>query len=278
MLPTGGLPFVGAWVDHHMTPLITLTTDFGESAPYVAMMKGAILSVHRAARIIDLTHQIRPQDIRHADFFLGATVRYFPTGTIHLGIVDPGVGGQRLPLLIAVGGQFLIGPDNGLFTSAIHALGGSPIVRHLEEPRFWRETVSHTFHGRDLFGPVAAHLASGVDPVEFGPRLRKWVELPMHSAVCWRDKCDGEIRFIDDFGNILTNIPQGQIKELPVRAALNGGPQEHVRWVRTYADAGPGELVCLFSSEGFFEIAVVNGNAATQLHATVGMPIELQFG
>ncbi|MCZ2341150.1 MAG: SAM-dependent chlorinase/fluorinase [Bacteroidales bacterium] len=261
-----------------MSALITLTTDFGETAPYIAAMKGAILSVYRGARLIDLTHQIRPQDIRHADFFLGSAVRYFPAGTIHLAIVDPGVGGQRLPLLIAVGGQFLIGPDNGLFTSAIRTLGGSPIVRQLTEPQFWREQVSHTFHGRDLFGPVAAHLASGVDPEEFGPRLRGWIELPIHSAICWQDRCEGEVCFIDDFGNILTNIPQVQIKELPVRVALNGGLQEHVRWVRTYADAGPGELVCLFSSEGFFEIAVVQGHAAARLQATVGMSVELQFG
>lgn len=261
-----------------MTPLITLTTDYGETAPYVAAMKGAILSVNRAVRLLDLSHQIRPQDIHHADFFLGLAVPYYPAGTIHLAVVDPGVGGQRLPLLVEAGGQFLIGPDNGLFTSVIRALGGTPIVRHLNEPRFWREHVSHTFHGRDLFGPVAAHLAGGITPEEFGPRLRNWIELPIHSAVCWRDKCEGEIRFIDDFGNLLTNIPADRVKELPVRASLNGCPQVHVRWVRTYSDAGPGELVCLFSSDGLFEIAVVQGNAAKRLNATVGMAIELQFG
>lgn len=269
----------GLWTTNsHMTPLITLTTDFGESAPYVAAMKGVLCSLNPKARLIDLSHAIRPQDIRHVDYFLGSAVRYFPRGTIHLAVVDPGVGGERKPLLVEVGGQFLVGPDNGLFTSAIRTLGSEPRVRHLCEKRFWREEISETFHGRDIFAPVAGHLSLEVDPAEFGPIVNQWIELPTHSAVCWRDKCEGEISFIDDFGNIITNIPKTRVKALPIRVSLAGGAQEHVRWVRTYADAGPGELVCLFSSDGFFEIAIVRGHAAAKLGAAVGTTVELQFG
>ena len=261
-----------------MESLITLTTDFGDTAPYVAAMKGVLLSLNPAVRIVDLSHRIRPQDLRHADYFLGVSIPYFPRSTIHLAVVDPGVGGERHALLVEVGGHFLLGPDNGLFTATIRALGGTVTAYRLDQPSYWRKTVSPTFHGRDLFAAVAAHLSRGVPPDELGTPIDHWVTLPSHSAVSWRNSCQGEIAFIDDFGNIITNIPQGQIQSLPVRVSLNGGPPEAVRWVRTYADARPGELICLFSSDNYFEIAQVQGNAAQFLNAQVGMMIELEFG
>lgn len=257
--------------------LITLTTDFGEAAPYVAVMKGVILSIHPNARLLDLTHRIRPQDVAHADYFLGTCVSHFPPGTIHLAVVDPGVGGERKPILIEAGGQFLIGPDNGLFTRAVHTLG-TPTVRVLENPRFRRPEVSATFHGRDIFAPAAAHLSRGVPPAEFGPGQPTWVQRKPTSAVCWGNVCGGEVQFIDDFGNVITNIPADRVKELPVHVSLAGEPPHPLRWVRTYSDAAPGELVSLFSSDGFVEIAEVNGNAAARLRATVGMAVQVRFG
>ena len=261
-----------------MPTLITLTTDFGDTAPYVAAMKGVLLSLNPDVQLVDLSHRIRPQDLRHADYFLSTCIPYFPRETIHVAVIDPGVGGERHALLVEVGGHFLLGPDNGLFTSTIRALGGPVSAYRLDQPRYWRSDVSATFHGRDLFAPVAAHLARGVPPEELGTSLAEWVTLPSRSAVCWQNICQGEIAFIDDFGNIITNIPQGQIQSLPVRVSMNGGPAAAVRWVRTYSDARPGELICLFSSENYFEIAEVQGNAARRLQAEVGMMIQLEFG
>lgn len=259
-------------------PLITLTTDFSEASPYVAVMKGVILSIASDARLLDLTHHIRPQDVSHADYFLGTCVPFYPPGTIHLAVVDPGVGSERNPLLIEAGGQFLIGPDNGLFTRVVHALGGNAVVRTLVNPQFHRPEVSPTFHGRDVFAPAAAHLAHGVAPSEFGPVQAHWVRRKHTSAVCWQNQCVGEVQFIDDFGNVITNIPAGMIRELPIRVTMGERASVPIRWVRTYSDVKGGELVSLFSSDGFVEIAEVNGNAACRLDVTVGTRVELQFG
>ncbi len=260
-----------------MTPLITLTTDFGETSPYVAVMKGVVLSINPAARVLDLSHRIRPQDLRHADYFLGTAVPYFPKGTIHVCVIDPGVGGERKPLLVQAGGQSLVGPDNGIFTRAVKALGEPVCVYELTEPKFRLPAVSATFHGRDVFAPAAAHLSLGTDPAEMGPLLEGMIELEARSAVCWGDRCRGEVQFVDDFGNLITNVPSATVKSLPIRAAVGGAEPHPVRWVRTYADAAPGELVSLFSSDGFFEIAVVHGSAARRLGADVGTPVELHF-
>lgn len=259
-------------------PVITLSTDFGDSSPYVAVMKGIILAIHPDARLLDLTHRIRPQDVAHADYFLGTGVPHFPPGTIHLAVVDPGVGGQRRPILIEAGGQFLVGPDNGIYTRAVHALGGTPTVRAVENPQYRKAEVSATFHGRDIFAPAAAHLARGGPPAEFGPVQSHWVQRRHTSAVCWKNVCAGDVQFVDDFGNVITNIPVGRVKELPVHVSLDGQPPHPLRWVRTYSDAAPGELVSLFSSDGFVEIAEVNGNAARRLTAAVGMTVEVRFG
>jgi S-adenosylmethionine hydrolase len=260
-----------------MTPLITLTTDFGDASPYVAVMKGVILSLNPAARLIDLSHRVPPQGVRHADYFLGTAAPYFPKGTVHVAVIDPGVGSERNPLVVEAGGQLLVGPDNGVFTRAVKTLGEPVCVRKLAEPRFWLPAVSPTFHGRDVFAPVAAHLSLGADPAALGPPLDGMVELEPRSAACWGNRCRGEVQFVDEFGNLITNVPSANVAALPIRVALGGGDPRLIRWVRTYADAAPGELVSLFSSDGYFEVAVVNGSAAHRLGAGVGTPVELHF-
>ncbi len=260
-----------------MSPLITLTTDFGDSSPYVAVMKGVILSLSPAARLLDLSHHIRPQDVRHADYFLGTAVPYFPKGTIHVAVIDPGVGSERHPLLVEVGGHYLVGPDNGLFTGAIRALGSPACFRRLTESQYWRPEVSSTFHGRDVFAPVAAHLSLGIGPQQLGPVVESVVELSHHSAVCWGDRCAGEVQAVDGFGNLITNIPASLVKSLPVQVTLGGTGPQPMRWVRTYADAPPATLVMLYSSDGFVEIAEINGNAARRLGAGDGTSVELHF-
>lgn len=261
------------------SPLITLTTDFGAASPYVPCMKGVIFTICPQARIIDLSHQIRPQDVRHANYFLATAIPYFPAGTIHVAVVDPGVGTDRPALAIQLGGHILVGPDNGLFTTLMASASGSekPLIRRLINPQFWRRTISSTFHGRDVFAPVAAHLACGVGLEELGPLVDDYVRLPLHHAIRRHDHLAGEIQFIDDFGNLISNIPAEMVTALPVKVALGEEREHSLRWVRTYGDAAPGELICLFSSDGFFEIAEVNGNAARRLAAQVGTPLRLHL-
>jgi S-adenosylmethionine hydrolase len=259
-------------------PLITLTTDFGATSPYVAVMKGVILSINPAARLLDLSHRIRPQDLRHASYFLATAVPYFPPDTIHVCVIDPGVGSDRSALYAEAGRQRLVGPDNGIFTGVFRGAGGPTVVYDLAESRFWRRPVSSTFHGRDIFAPVAAHLSLGVDPAELGPVRRDPVELSVRSAVTFGNRWKGEVQFVDDFGNLITNIPACKVKSLPARVSVGGGVPHPIRWVRTYADAAPDDLVCLFSSDGFFEVAQVNGSAAARLAVREGAVVEVEFG
>src|SRR5579883_689253 len=149
------------------SPLITLTTDFGRASPYVAVMKGVILSINPQANIIDLTHEIRPQDVRHASYFLGTAVPYFPPGTIHVCVVDPGVGSERAAISITKNGRYFVGPDNGVFSKVLRCGEGEAITHKLTQSRYWRtNTPSDTFHGRDIFAPVAAHLSLGIQLAE----------------------------------------------------------------------------------------------------------------
>ncbi len=260
------------------SPLITLTTDFGNTSPYVAVMKGVILSINPAATIVDLSHSIRPQDLRHANYFLSTAVPYFPPGTIHVCVVDPGVGSDRVGLYMEAGGQQLVGPDNGIFTNVmLKARKSSTVtVRRLADNRYWRPRISNTFHGRDIFAPVAAHLSLGLDPGLLGPELAEPVSLPTYSAVTFCNRWQGEVQFVDDFGNLITNIPTCKLKLLPVKVSVAGSPKEVLRWVRSYSDGATGELVSLFSSDGYFEIAEVNGNAAQRLGVAAGAVVELE--
>jgi S-adenosyl-L-methionine hydrolase (adenosine-forming) len=260
------------------SPLITLTTDFGTTSPYVAAMKGVVLSINPAATLLDLTHSIRPQDLRHANYFLTSSIPYFPPDTIHLCVVDPGVGSERAALYVKANGQQLVGPDNGIFSGVIRKANKPITVRQLTDHRYWRSRVSQTFHGRDIFAPVAAHLSLGIDPSALGPELPEPVELPTHSAVTFENRWQGEVQFVDDFGNLITNIPACKLKLLPVKVSVAGVPGVILRWVRTYSDATQGELVSLFSSDGYFEIAEVNGNAAKRLGVAAGAVVELEAG
>jgi S-adenosylmethionine hydrolase len=258
------------------SPLITLTTDFGTTSPYVAEMKGVILSINPSATILDLTHSIRPQDLRHANYFLTTAVPYFPPGTIHVCVIDPGVGSERAGLYVKAGDQQLLGPDNGIFSGLIRSADKAAMVRRLADLRYWRQRVSNTFHGRDIFSPVAAHVSLGLDPSLLGPELSEPVELPTHTAVTYGKRWQGEVQFVDDFGNLITNIPACKMKLLPVKVSVAGSTGEVLRWVRTYSDGTTGELVCLFSSDGFFEIAEVNGNAARRLGVATGAVVGLE--
>jgi S-adenosylmethionine hydrolase len=254
--------------------IITLTTDFGEESPYVAAMKGVILGINPLARLIDLSHQIPPQDVRHAAYFLAHSLSYFPSGTIHVVVVDPGVGSERAILYVEIAGQRLLAPDNGCWTM----LSGTPerVIR-VAERRYWRPEVSNTFHGRDIFAPVAGHLSSGLDPALLGPAVQSWARLDSAALKCQSDGIGGEIVFVDHFGNLITNIPAALVQQNPTRLAIGGKACPEFIWGRTYSDAEPGQLLVLISSGGFIEVAVSHGNAAKRLGVGLGESVLLKW-
>jgi S-adenosylmethionine hydrolase len=249
-------------------PLITLTTDFGGDSPYVAAMKGVVLSLNPAARLHDLSHAIPPQDLRHAAFFLSGAVPYFPERTLHIVVVDPGVGTERAMLFIEIGGQRLLAPDNGVWTR----LGKPARVIQLRERQFWRAEVSRTFHGRDILAPVAGHLSLGLDPAALGPKVSDWVRLPAPEFHRGPHGLTGEIIFVDHFGNLVSNIPG---------AALGGASRvtvagQEASLVQAYGEVPPGTLVAVVSSWGTLEVAVTQASAAARLQAGVGTPITIE--
>jgi len=247
--------------------LITLSTDFGISSPYVASMKGVLLGINADARIVDLSHSLPPQKLRHAAYFLAQAVPYFPAGTLHICVVDPGVGSRRALLYVEAGTQRFLAPDNGVLTEVLKVLGGVKLARELTETKFWRSAISSTFHGRDILAPVAAHLSLGVAPTELGPVVADFVRLETPAPRQGANWLEGEVTFVDDFGNLITNFPTTILPEA-FRVSVAG--QVILRFVRTYAEAQPGELVTLISSDGHLEIALVNGNAAEHLRAGSG--------
>jgi S-adenosyl-L-methionine hydrolase (adenosine-forming) len=249
-------------------PLITLTTDFGTKSPYVAAMKGVILLMNPAARLVDLSHDIPPQDIRHAAFFVAAALPHFPPKTLHVIVIDPGVGTERAILYVEWGTQRLLVPDNGCWTllrrDEVHR------VFRLTNAAFWRRVVSRTFHGRDVFAPVAGNLSLGLDPVHLGPMVSDWEQLHVPGVVIRVNEMRGEVMFVDDFGNLLTNIPPSD------KGTVVVGDVEVTERVRAYGEAAPGTLVALTSSFETLEIAEVQGSAARRLGAHVGTPVSLR--
>jgi S-adenosyl-L-methionine hydrolase (adenosine-forming) len=253
--------------------LVTLTTDFGAGSSYVAAMKGALLAVNPAARVLDLTHDLPPQDLVATAYFLADALPWFPRDTIHVIVVDPGVGTGRALLCVAWNGSYLVVPDNGCWTSLIDETGPPPLVHRLTERRFWRPEVSATFHGRDILAPVAGHLSRGTAPADLGPPATTWQRLSLPRPVASPEGVRGEVVVVDRFGNLVTNIPARAVP-LESRVAVPGS--EAVRFVRTYGDAEPGALVALIGSGGRLEVAVVNGSAAARLGLGVGAVVELR--
>jgi S-adenosylmethionine hydrolase len=243
--------------------VITLTTDFGLRDPYVAMMKGVILSLHSEARLVDVTHQIEPGAVSQAAGLVRDAFSHFPAGTIHVVVVDPGVGSVRRPIAVAAAGHAFVGPDNGLFWPIIEAQAGARVV-HLTEKRYFRSAVSKTFHGRDLFAPVAAHLALGVGLEQMGAAIADPVSLPLPKPRRKGDSLIGQIVRIDHFGNLITNIRRRELEPFLMAAppVVEVGRTRVEGLGQAYADVGPGELVALMDSSDCLELAVNMGRAA----------------
>lgn len=250
---------------------VTLTTDFGEGSSYVAAMKGALLAVNPAARLLDLSHRIPPQDLAAVAIFLLDALPWFPPGSIHVVVVDPGVGTDRALLCVEWNEQVILAPDNGCWTSVVGP-ADTPRVFRLAERRYWSANVSTTFHGRDILAPVAGHLSLGVRPRQLGPPVSDWIRLALPQPSVNGARIRGEVMFVDTFGNLVTNI-RSESLELVSQVRIGGHMVS--RLVRTYCDAEPGTLVALIGSTGRLEVAVVNGSAADRLGLGVGTPIEL---
>jgi S-adenosylmethionine hydrolase len=260
------------------TPLITFTTDFGPGSPYVAALKGAALTVHPDARLLDLSHSLPPQDLRYASYFLRAALSYFPEHTLHVIVVDPGVGTERALLYVETLGQRLLVPDNGCWVELARLAADPPVVRRLTERRWWRPEVSATFHGRDILAPAAGHLSRGVGPDQLGPLVTSWVDFALPAPRLAPERWDGEVLFVDDFGNLLTNLPGDEYLRQRGRVArVLVGEHEIKRHVRTYGEAATGTLVVLVSSGGAVEVAEVNGSAARRLGARPGTAVRIVF-
>jgi S-adenosylmethionine hydrolase len=259
-------------------PLITLLTDFGAGSPYVAAMKGVILSINPAATLVDLTHGIPPQDVREGALVLEEVAEYFPPATIHVAVVDPGVGSDRAIVYAQIGTQRYVAPDNGLLSRLSRKTPPDEIVR-LTNPRYWRQTVSATFHGRDIMAPAAAHLSLGRAPAELGVAAETLVELDWPIVRQSPGRIVGSILRIDSFGNLITDVTAEMLAAIPAGAALRTacrGAAIEGR-VRTYADAPAGQPVVLLGSRGRLEIAVVDGNAAKLLRAGVGEEVVVEW-
>jgi len=249
---------------------ITLTTDFGQQDPYVGVMKGVIAAINPQAQVIDLSHGVPPQNIMAAGLILQHSIRYFPAGTVHVVVVDPGVGSSRRPILMEFDGSYFIGPDNGVLSVPLERKQPSQII-HLSNPTFQLETISKTFHGRDVFAPVAAHLSLGVPVSDFGEKLDSLVELVVPNIIRQEQQISGEIVYVDSFGNLFTNIRERDLTGLAKdRLRIVFGATEIGGLAANYASVVAGEFACVFNSWGFLEIAVNKGNARQRTGAKVG--------
>lgn len=259
-------------------PIITLLTDFGSRDYFVGAMKGAILSINPAANIVDITHEIPPQDIRAAAFNLLATYKDFPVGTLHVAIVDPGVGSDRRPILIECAKQIFVGPDNGIFTWVCEREKNFRAI-HLTNEKFFRELVSRTFHGRDIFAPVAAALSTGVAPEDLGAVIDDLIQLEsLRPRWIDQEATEARIIHIDCFGNCITNLTRDDLGRDGLDGAklmVNGHEVSSLR--EFFADGGASndELFCVFGGAGFLEIAAQNSSASTILGAQRGQPVLL---
>jgi len=243
--------------------IITLTTDFGLSDPYVAMMKGVILSINPSARLVDVTHQIGIGSISQAALLIRETFTYFPEGTVHLAVVDPGVGSNRRLIALQAGAHFFVGPDNGLFWPVLRDVKGTKAVQ-LTQTRYFLPSITQTFHGREIFAPVAAHLSLGLSLESLGPAVRDLTKLNIPQPYVKEGVLCGQIIRVDNFGNLVTNISSLELMDFlesdPPR--IEAGKLLIRKLSRIYADCEEGEPLALINSSNLLEIAVNLGRAS----------------
>jgi len=252
--------------------MITLTTDFGLKDPYAAEMKAVILGISPNAVIIDITHEVAKFNVRMGAYVLSSAAPYFPRGTIHVAVVDPGVGTQRRPILIQTKQGFFVGPDNGILVMATENQGIKRIYE-ITNPKFMLSKVSSTFHGRDVFAPAAAHLAGRVNPAEFGPEIHEITKPEFAKVTKRKNVLFGEVLHVDNFGNIITNVRETELARIRVKERVNVELPDHklkLKFCRAYADAKPQEPLALIGSHSYLEIAMNQGDAAAKFNTKAG--------
>jgi len=261
-------------------PIIALTTDFGQADGYVGTMKGIILGICPQATLVDISHEIRPQAVHQAAFVLAAAVPYFPPGTVHLVVVDPGVGGPRRALVVQTERATFVAPDNGVLGQTL-AADPARLAVQLTAERFRLPQVSATFHGRDIFAPAAAHLACSADPRAMGEAvaLSSLVTLPeLRPRPAGKDSWLGEVVHVDRFGNLVTSfrmqVSSPEACTASIAVTVQG--QRIQGLSRTYGDVAPGEWVAYAGSSDYLEIALRDGNAAARLGVEIGAPVQIE--
>lgn len=257
--------------------IVTLITDFGLKDGNVGVMKGVILGISPQVQIVDLSHGIQPQNILEAGLVLRRSAPYFSARTIHVVVVDPGVGTQRRPMAARIGEQLYVGPDNGTVTMLVEygEVNHWQIeYYHLDRQEIWLNPVSHVFHGRDIFAPVAAHLANGVSLDALGTLISDPVLLSLPQPMPTSNGWVGEVIHIDHFGNISTNIGERHLISPDVRIRISGVVLDGL--VRTFGEKKPGDLVALFGSTGSLIVSEVNGNAASRLKIRLGSVVTVE--
>jgi S-adenosylmethionine hydrolase len=255
-------------------PVITLLTDFGNRDTFAGTMKGVVLSICPEAQLVDLTHKISPQAVTTGAFLLKSAIGYFPRGTIHLVVVDPGVGSRRKAIAMKARGHYFVGPDNGLFPAALEEWGIEQAVE-LTEKKYQLPNPSSTFHGRDVFAPVAAHLAKGVPLSKLGMKLTRWVKGEIPKPRKTAKGTLGQVLWVDHFGNLITNLEK---RHIPPRPVFKIGKK--ILWCvgNHYAEAKKGEVIALMGSSSYLEISVNGGRADHKLGISIGALVEISQG
>ena len=259
--------------------MITFLTDFGTQGSYVAQMKGVVSGISDA-RIVDISHEVSAQNVREGAFLLWTTAPFFPVGTIHVAVVDPGVGTERKGLVVTTKKQILVGPDNGILLPTAH-LFGDFVVYEITNPRYMIHPLSRTFHGRDIFAPIAAYISRGVPFGEIGMPTSHFVDLQFGVGEHRGDQLVGKILYSDRFGNLVTNIPQdilpGDFEGKKSTLIAGDRRWDEVPCVASYGFVKPGELLVTVGSNHFLEISINQGNAAKTLGLVVDSEVSLVF-
>jgi len=257
--------------------LITFTTDFGLSDHFVGVMKGVVAGIAPAARVIDISHDVAPYNLTEAAFIIAEAWPHFPKRTIHVVVVDPGVGSARRPILAEAGGHFFVAPDNGVLSMVFDAAPHK--VRVISNPRFMRRDISRTFHGRDVFAPAAAHLAKGASAAAFGKRIDDYIRAGYtRPSPAGKGSWRGTVLKVDRFGNLITNFAAPDFAGIHARPfEMRAGAQCIHRLALTYAETAVGDLFVIVGSSGYLEIAANQSSAAGLLGCSAGAPVELDL-
>lgn len=259
-----------------MSRIVTLTTDYSEQDAYVGAMKGVILSLCRDATMVDITHDIRPQDVFHAAFIIKSVYRWYPEETVHVAVVDPGVGSSRRRVAMQCGKHFFVGPDNGVFSYVMRELGVVECVE-LPAPSAAERFGGATFDGRDVFAPAASRIACNSPLSELGSPIVDPVMLDLPVPKTEDSHISGRIIYVDHFGNCISNIerPDIQLEDRPAVVSVGGLPVGPIR--QTYTDVPENELLALVNSMGHLEVAMNHGNASEELNCDVGSKVDVKF-